>query len=52
MYYWFRNGRLKKYDVDTLYQVMVDEGWYFRYPTDIDALNIEEDEKINKLYIH
>ena len=37
------NGRLKKYDVDTLYQVMVDEGWYFRYPTDIDALNIEED---------
>lgn len=52
MYYWFRDGRLKKYDVDTLYQVMVDEGWYFRYPTDIDALNIEEDEKINKLYIH
>lgn len=51
-YYLLRNGKLVRYDVDSLYNVLVEEGWYFRFPTDIDALGDLEMEKVNKLYIH
>ena len=52
IYYLFQNGKLVRYDVDSLYEVLVEEGWYFRFPTDIDALGDLEMEKVNRLYIH
>jgi len=52
IYYLFQNGKLVRYDVDRLYEVLVEEGWYFRFPTDIDALGDLEMEKVNRLYIY
>ena len=47
-YYFFRNGKLVNYDVDTIVDIILDEGWLFKYKTDIDALYLDDD-RIYKL---
>ena len=42
--------KLFKMNVTQLYEYLVKEGWYFRNPPDIDALNIDDMDMIRKLY--
>ena len=44
------DGKLVKVNVAELYEYLVKEGWFFRSPPDIDALNLTDKEQIEKLY--
>ena len=51
-YYLFRNGKLVLITVMELTHYMIENGWYFNSPPDIDALGIQDDATINRLYKH
>ena len=48
-YYLYSDGKIVNYDVDTVIDVILRDGWCFKHQTDIDALRIEDDELILKL---
>ena len=48
-YYLYSNGKLVNYDVDTVIDLILRDGWCFKHQTDIDALRIEDDALILKL---
>lgn len=48
-YYLYTDGKLVNYDVDTIIEIILRDGWCFKHQTDIDALRIEDDALILKL---
>jgi hypothetical protein len=48
-YYLYTDGKLVNYDVDTIVEIILDNGWCFKRQTDIDALRLQDDELILKL---
>lgn len=48
-YYLYSDGKLVNYDVDTVINIILTDGWCFKKQTDIDALRIEDDALILKL---
>lgn len=48
-YYLYTDGKLVNYDVDTVIEIILRDGWCFKHQTDIDALGIEDDALILKL---
>lgn len=49
-FYLLVNGKLVKMTRLQLCDYLINEGWYFRYPPDIDALGIDDMNKVNRLY--
>lgn len=48
-YYLYSDGKIVNYDVDTVIDIILKDGWCFKHQTDIDALRIEDDDLILKL---
>ena len=48
-YYLYTDGKLINYDVDTVIEIILRDGWCFKHQTDIEALKIQDDELILKL---
>ena len=44
------DGKLVNMTVTDLYEYLVKEGWFFRNPLDIDALNLTDMSMVRKLY--
>ncbi len=44
-YYFLVDGNYVNYDLDTIINMLLDNGWNFRNPTDVDALD-NEDERL------
>lgn len=49
-YYLFMNGKLRKWDKYKLCSYLIDKEWFFKRPTDIDAMDIEDDKVVYKLF--
>lgn len=49
-YYLFMNGKLKKWDKYKLCEYLINNGWFFKHPTDIDAMDIDDDQVVYKLF--
>ena len=49
-YYLFMNGKLKKWDKYELCNYLIDNEWFFKHPTDIDAMDIEDNVVVYKLF--
>lgn len=45
-YYFFRNGKLVNFSVDDIVDIILNEGWLFKYQTDIDALYLDEEKTL------
>lgn len=43
-YYFFRDGKLVNYDINNIVDIILNEGWLFKYQTDIDALYLDDDQ--------
>lgn len=48
-YYLYTDGKLVNYDVDTIVEIILNNGWCFKRQTDIDALRLQDEELILKL---
>ncbi len=48
-YYLYDGGKLVNYDVDTVIEIILRDGWSFKRQTDIDALGIDDDALILQL---
>lgn len=48
-YYFFRNGKLVNYDVDTIVDIIINEGWMFKYQVQVEALNLDEERTLKLL---
>lgn len=48
-YYLYSDGKLVNYDVDTIIEIILNNGWCFKHQTDIEALGIKDEELILKL---
>ena len=48
-YYLYIDGNLVNYDVDSVVEIILREGWSFKHQTDIDALRLDDDELILQL---
>ena len=48
-YYLYSNSKLTNYDVDTIVEIILRDGWCFKHQTDIDALRLSDYEVILKL---
>lgn len=45
-YYFFRDGKLVNFSVDEIVDIILNEGWLFKYQTDIDALYLDEEKTL------
>ena len=48
-YYLYTDGKLVNYDVDTIVEIILNNGWCFKRQTDIDALRLQDEVLILKL---
>lgn len=48
-YYLFTDGRLINYKIDDVVDIILRDGWCFKYQTDIDALYLDDEELCLKL---
>ena len=48
-YYLYIDGKLVNYDVDSVVEIILRDGWSFKRQTDIDALRLDDDELILQL---
>lgn len=48
-YYFFKDGKLVNYDVDTIVDIIINEGWMFKYQIQAEALNLDEERTLKLL---
>lgn len=48
-YYLYTNGKLINYDVNTIVEILLNDGWCFKELVNIDALYLDDQEIIKKL---
>ena len=48
-YYLYTNGKLVNYDVDTVIEIILNDGWCFKELVNIDCLGNLDDDTIKKL---